>query len=255
MSLLPSSVAENRKLVLAVAAPLEIVEVLAVFGVPNTGQNKVPGLWTRTEVAGAVHIGDLKFQSVDLIHTGVSKANAAGAVALLANPNTDGLILNVGIAGALPDQRGVFALRPTNTVVGQWCVFADEGLISAEGYQDLAAMGFPIDPECKSAFSCDPRVIKAFASANAMRGDIATVSICSGTDSIAKEIARRTGAIAETMEGAAVGLACKRLGIPFCEVRAISNFTGERANQQWDFKGALRALRELLGRVIQPIAR
>ena len=255
MTSLPTSVAENRKLVLAVAAPVEIVEVLAVFGVSGSPQNRIPEMWTRTKVADAVQLGTTRYSGVDLIHTGVSKSNAAGAVANLANPKTDGLILSVGAAGALPDQSGVFALRPRDTVVAQRCIFADEGIVTSSGYQDLTEMGFPIDAICKSAFACDSRAIAAFADAGAKRGDIATVSICSGTDEIASEIARRSSAIAETMEGAAVALVCKRLGIPFCEVRAISNYTGERSKQQWDIRGALAALRELLGRVIQPLDR
>ncbi|MFO0858707.1 MAG: hypothetical protein U0640_15280, partial [Phycisphaerales bacterium] len=78
MTSLPTSVAENRKLVLAVAAPVEIVEVLAVFGVSGTPQNRVPDLWTRTKVADAVQLGSVRYSGVDLLHTGVSKSNAAG---------------------------------------------------------------------------------------------------------------------------------------------------------------------------------
>ncbi len=254
MPLLPSSVQENRKLVLAVAAPVEMVEVLAVFGVVCT-QRQVPGLWTRSGVCGPVRVGSMRYSGVDLIHTGVSKANAAGAVVAGMDASTDGLVLSIGIAGALPDSRGVFALVPGSTVVGERCVFADEGLVTADGYQDLATMGFAIDPECGAAFPCDSRVVEAFESAGALRGDIATVSICSGTDALAAEIARRTGAIAETMEGAAVALACKRLGVAFCEVRAISNYTGDRSKQQWDIRGALHSLAGLLGRVIVRVDR
>lgn len=215
----------------------------------------IPSPWSRLEVCGPVRLGSYRFAGVDLIHTGVSKANAAGAIGTLARPAMDGLILNVGIAGALPDAGGVFALRPGDCVVGQCSVFADEGLITSSGYQDVSEIGFPIDPESKSSFDCDPQAVRAFTDAGVTSGSIATISTCSGTDESAKEVARRTNAIAESMEGAAVGLACKRLNLPFCEVRAISNFTGDRANQQWDIKGALASLRGLLHRVILPVDR
>jgi hypothetical protein len=34
--------------------------------------------------------------------------------------------------------------------------------------------------------------------------------------------------------------------VAFGEVRAISNYTGARANQQWDIKGALASLERVL---------
>ncbi len=45
----------------------------------------------------------------------------------------------------------------------------------------------------------------------------------------------------EQMEGAAVAAICERLSIPFAEVRAISNYVGDRF-EKWCIKGALDAL-------------
>ena len=73
-------------------------------------------------------------------------------------------------------------------------------------------------------------------------GPIATVATCSGTDEAADAIARRTGALAEAMEGAAVVHAARRLRVPALEVRAISNTTGDRDRQVWDLAGGLAAL-------------
>jgi len=73
-------------------------------------------------------------------------------------------------------------------------------------------------------------------------GHIATVATCSGTDLQAQQVARRTRAIAEAMEGAAVVHAARRLGVPAIEIRTISNTTGDREQQQWNLEGALAAL-------------
>jgi futalosine hydrolase len=51
------------------------------------------------------------------------------------------------------------------------------------------------------------------------------------------------------MEGAAVALAAVRLGLAFGELRVISNTTGDRARQQWDLKGALARLTDVIGRL------
>src|SRR5262249_12942439 len=81
-------------------------------------------------------------------------------------------------------------------------------------------------------------------------GGIATVSTCSGTDAFATDVRDRTGAIAECMEGAAVGLVAERLGIPVGEVSIISNTTGDRNRQVWDLQKALHGL----SRVIRMLA-
>lgn len=226
------SVVQDREILLAVAAP---VEIAAVFRALGDGKAGVPGLWERVQVR----------EGVSLVHLGVGKANAAGGLAQGLR-STDGLVLNVGIGGALPGADGGFRLSPGETVVGEASVFADEGLETDEGFADVATIGFPIDPEVGSRFVCEPRVIEAFGSSVTARGVIATVSTCSATDGLAMEMSRRTGAIAETMEGAACGLVARRRGVAFGEVRAISNYTGARANQQWDIKGALASLERVL---------
>ena len=76
----------------------------------------------------------------------------------------------------------------------------------------------------------------------ATKGSIATVATCSGTDEGALEIARRTGGIAEAMEGAAVLHAARALGASGIEVRVISNNTGERSAQVWDLSRAFDRL-------------
>ena len=57
-------------------------------------------------------------------------------------------------------------------------------------------------------------------------GPTATGAQCSGTEAAAREIVRRTGAVAEAMEGAAVVHAARRLGTAGIELRVISNTTG-----------------------------
>lgn len=48
--------------------------------------------------------------------------------------------------------------------------------------------------------------------------------------------------ILESMEGAAFHFVCLQLGIPFLQVRSISNYVGERDKLKWDFPNALKNL-------------
>jgi futalosine hydrolase len=95
----------------------------------------------------------------------------------------------------------------------------------------------------------DGRLLEVLGGAFRM-GPLATVATCSGTDEAARAVARRTDALAEAMEGAAVVHAARRLGVPAIELRAISNMTGDRAAQQWDLSRGLDALGEAARRAV-----
>ncbi len=44
------------------------------------------------------------------------------------------------------------------------------------------------------------------------------------------------------MEGFAAAYAAMQAGLPFLEVRTVSNMVGSRDSEDWDIKGALKAL-------------
>ncbi|MCE7973038.1 MAG: futalosine hydrolase [Leptolyngbya sp. PLA1] len=223
------SVANGRGLVLVVAAPLEAGAVLAGLARPDLAS---PVPWSRLDLG----------HGVSLITTGVGKAAAAGACGALLRPQ-DGVVLNVGVAGTLPGT----GLRLGAVVAASTSVFADEGVETPEGFVDIAAAGFPPGDVPGVAMPCHAGVVDALRPVADAVAPIATVSTCSGTDVLAREIERRTGAVAEGMEGAAVVLVCRRLGVPAGELRVISNTTGDRASQVWDMPGALAVLSRVIG--------
>ena len=49
----------------------------------------------------------------------------------------------------------------------------------------------------------------------------------------------------ENMEGFALAFATMQKGLPFLEVRTISNLVGSREAEDWDLKGALNALEDV----------
>jgi futalosine hydrolase len=54
----------------------------------------------------------------------------------------------------------------------------------------------------------------------------------------------------ETMEGATFFYLCKRFGIPFFALRAISNRVEVRNRENWDIKTALRNLGESINYIL-----
>ncbi len=186
---------------------------------------------------------------VDAVVTGVSKANAAGALGWLlgADPKRWDLVLSMGVAGSLPGS----GLELGSVVVARACVFVDEGVEKPDGFESCAAMGFGIWQGCNEVEVPVWVVDRLEQLGDQVRdrvGGIATVSICSGTAKRAAFVAG-SGCIAEAMEGAAGGLVCAQLGKAFGEIRVISNTTGDRAHQVWNLDKALSRLRQVVQRL------
>jgi futalosine hydrolase len=244
-----------RHVLLVSAAPAEAAAVAAGFGHAGPAED-----WLRVSMA----------TGWSLVRSGVGKVNGAVCVARClgekAEPET--LVVNVGVCGALPRVEGML---PNGTVVvGDASAYADEGVASESGFADMAAMGFEYWPGARdsrepggcSAIPADTALVDAVASrlrqeigTGVAVGRIATVSTCSGTEALARDIAGRTGGIAEAMEGAAIGHALTRMrvGDPgFLELRVVSNTTGERITQQWDLKGALAMLTRVVSALRSP---
>lgn len=150
-------------------------------------------------------------------------------------PRPEWLLL-VGVCGAYPG---------SGLAIGELCVvaedrLADEGVgLKDEGFMGIAAMGLgeegPVrGDEVRGAWIANGLGIREVAGA--------TVSTCSASDERSRGLARRTGAQIETMEGAAVFMVCRHFGVPAVQLRAVSNYTGERASAGWDLQGSLAKL-------------
>lgn len=175
--------------------------------------------------------------------SGVGRVNAAIATTLaIQGFESPPLVIASGIAGALP---GVDVMPIGGVVIGDRAIAADEGIRTPTGFQSIAEMGFPLAGFMDGdAVNADAGLVRHLASRlpDGVVGPIATVGTCSGTDAAAAELATRTGAIAEAMEGVGVLQAAGLLGARAVEVRVISNGTGDRPGQVWDLGKAFSTL-------------
>lgn len=146
-------------------------------------------------------------------------------------------VISVGVAGALPGSD----LTIGDAVLASACVYVEEGIVTVGGFAGIEGLGFAMGDFAGNAVPVDEAMLDVLAGTFTI-GPIATVATCSGTDAAATEVARRTGAVAEAMEGAAVVHAARRLHMPAIELRTISNTTGERPGQHWDLDAGLAAL-------------
>lgn len=174
-----------------------------------------------------------ELNNFDVIVTGIGKSNAAFSSCISLINSYYHRVYLLGICGAYRYSD----LKPGDIVCITEDYFADEGLLDSEGeYKLLSELGFALnDGRSCSEFNCIQGLEKVIGN---------TVSFLSGTEKTADLYQSKTGAAVENMEGASLGMVCEKLNIPAYQVRAISNFCGDRKNQKWDIKKAVNTLKK-----------
>lgn len=196
--------------------------------------------------------GGIGGREVILAVTGIGKVNAASAATVLLERFSPELLINTGCGGAFPGcglSVGELAVAGSES-------FADEGVQTPEGWRGLDLIGIPVfqwrgEPIFNRMPLCAELAEGALACARehgfrGMAGPFLTVSTCSGTASRGEELLRRFPGICENMEGAALAQVALIYGIPFLEVRGISNLVEDRDLARWDLKGAVAQVQRFL---------
>ncbi|MFI9643308.1 futalosine hydrolase [Micromonospora sp. NPDC051925] len=150
-------------------------------------------------------------------------------------------VVSAGIAGGFAGRAPV-----GGTVLASRSVAADLGAESPEGFIPVDELGMPAEllgggPTVEA----DPALLGALRAAlpEAVVGAVLTVSTVTGTtESTATLADRHPDAVAEAMEGYAVAIASAQAGIPFAELRTISNPIGPRDRDGWRMREAFAAL-------------
>ena len=177
------------------------------------------------------------------IATGAGKASAAIAATRASLERRPSLIGQAGCAGAF---RAPWTpeIGLGDVVVASSDVFADVVCATTERFLDLADLGLAVDEDDRGVLHNEvPTWQPPTDSVEAVRsalpgalhsGRLITVSTCSGTDELAAAHHARWQPLAESMEGAAVALACHKFGCRFLEIRGISNYVGARDPSSWN---------------------
>ena len=168
-------------------------------------------------------------------------AAAAGTARLLALAEAAQVpfraVLSAGIAGGFPGRAPVGA-----TVLGARSIAADLGAESPDGFLPVDQLGFG-----SNLLDADPTLLKHLTTAlpTAVVGDILTLATVTGTAQTAATLqARHPQAVAEAMEGYGVACAALAAGVPFAELRTVSNPVGPRDRAAWRLREAFSALTE-----------
>ncbi|MEU4680271.1 futalosine hydrolase [Micromonospora sp. NPDC023737] len=197
--------------------------------------------------ADAIRAG-LADPTVTVTPVGVGPAVAAAATArALALAEVAGepyrAVISAGVAGGFAGRVPV-----GGTVLGTASIAADLGAEAPEGFIPIDALGMP--PALLGGGStvlADPELLAVLRAAlpDATVGPVLTVNTVTGTAASTELLSQRhPDAVAEAMEGYGVAVAAAQAGLPFAELRTISNPIGPRDRNSWRMREALAALTE-----------
>jgi futalosine hydrolase len=171
---------------------------------------------------------------------GVGPAAAAASTSRELAARSYDLVLSAGIGG------GFAPLGPGDVAVASAIVFADLGAETPDGFLPVADLGFGT-----GRYDVAPQLAVELADRTGGHlGTVLTVATVTGTAQTATALSRRfPDAVAEGMEGAGVAAAATLYGVPFAELRSISNLVGPRDRDAWDIPMALEALADAVAAV------
>ena len=192
--------------------------------------------------------------TLDLLVCGVGPVASALALGRFLGRETyrSGLprgILNLGLAGSYDSE----AAPPGSLVLATEEVYPEYGVrLHPEHGQEAPPLplGFPqAEIEGRKVFDRLPLAPESALGNMGLnwhtgwrQGASVTVAGVSGTPERARRLAALCGGATENMEGFSLALGAAMAGIPFVELRAVSNAAGLRPPRGWDMPAALAAL-------------
>ena len=194
---------------------------------------------TELEVPFAAELRAQPRHEVDLLVTGVGMvATAAQCARALALARYD-LALNVGVCGsfdpALPPGTVVHVVRDRLTELG---AEDGDGFLTIEDLQLGASEVVNAAPPANAALA-QLRQVSAI-----------TVNTVHGHERTIADVIARCRPQVETMEGAAFMYACGLSGVPYAQLRAVSNVVERRNRAAWRMQDALAALGPVVTKVV-----
>lgn len=183
---------------------------------------------------------------ISVLVTGVGGTATAHALTRQIMTRTPELVINAGIGGSFSENY-----PPGSLVFVQEEVFADLGAFNGTDFDDVFDLGL-------AAVNQHPFEHRLLVNGQAKRWKkfglpmvrAATVNCITADPRELSIITRKYSPDVESMEGAAVHYTCISEDVPFIQLRAISNYVGERDKSKWKMQDAITALNETLRRIL-----
>ncbi len=181
--------------------------------------------------------------NISILITGVGLVNTTYALLKYINKNKPDLVIQAGIGGSLHP-----LYPPGSVVMIKEEIIGDLGVEENDGFYDV----FDLKLAGENVFPFSSKLLKnphqrIWEVINLPRVKAISVNeITTGSLRI-QQLIEKYGAVIESMEGAALHYVCLQETVPFIQLRAVSNFAGERDKTKWQINDAITSLnRELI---------
>lgn len=184
----------------------------------------------------------LNSSTIEIQVTGIGPVATAYNLGRLLTSHKYDLVIQAGVGGSFDRSISLGDV----VMVNNDC-FADMGAEDHDNYLDIFEMGLIGKDEAPFSNGCLPALEMSwdiFSNMKAVKG--ITVSMVSGNSHTIQRLATTYGAVTESMEGAAMHYACRIAGVPFVQLRAVSNYVEPRDKSKWQMGKAIKALNETL---------
>ncbi len=185
-------------------------------------------------------IQQISKHDIDILYTGVGLLSSAVNLTQYILQHKPHLIIQAGIAGSLDTNLSLGDV----VLVKKECL-GDTGVLEMGEWKDVFDMGFQQADELP--FSNKYIINEWLSKYNTLQlpevTGVTINQITTHTDTI-QMLQTKYGAQVESMEGASLHYVCKLFNIPFIQIRAISNYVGERDKTKWKIKEAIQNLNE-----------
>ncbi len=179
---------------------------------------------------------------LDILITGVGLTGTTYLLTKQVQLKRPDLVIQAGIAGSFDKEMG-----PGSVLIVRDDRIADEAVLEDGKLLTLKDLGLrdPDQPPYKNEWLRNSRnqLLKKTGLPLVRGISVNRVTTDKKTRKLYREIFKP---VTESMEGAALHLVCLSEKIPFLQVRAISNYVGERDKKKWKLKRSIRALNKEL---------
>lgn len=219
------------KVLLVAATTAEIQQTLDFLGL-------MPG---KTDV---IKKGD---QEIHVLISGVGLMPATFSLTQKLSAEHFDFVLQAGIGGLYVADIAAEDIELGDLVAVRSEYPGDLGAEDHENYISIFELGFlkPDEPPFTNGRLVNPMTGIPFSPLPPLVDSITVHTVSGHAPTISRRYKDHTLA-AESMEGAALHYVCLQMGVPFLQIRAISNYVTPRDRSSWQIGKALRSLNDLL---------
>lgn len=170
--------------------------------------------------------------------SGIGMVNMALACQHAIHTLSPDLVVQIGICGSFSQKYPIGSVVQVSEEI-----YSELGAEAPEGFLDLEALGFPLfETHGRVYYNRMQNPAQALPGIPSVRG--ITVNRVHGVSSEIERTQKIWQPEVESMEGAALFQVCLCAGIPFYEIRGVSNYVEARNREAWNIPLALSALED-----------